>query len=55
MQKTAYIVDAVRSPIGKRYGSLSTQLPGDLLARVLRELVERVGVDPEDIEDHIAG
>ena len=49
------IVDAVRSPIGKHNGLLSSVRPDDLLAEVLRELVDRVGIDPALIEDVYAG
>ena len=42
----AVIVEAVRSPIGKRNGSLSGIHPVDLLATILQSLVERSGVDP---------
>src|SRR5438105_8236013 len=51
----AVIVDAVRSPIGKRKGSLSGIHPVDLLGTVLQSLVERAGVDPGLIEDNITG
>src|SRR5438128_6332 len=51
----AVIVEAVRSPIGKRNGSLSGTHPVDLLATVLQELVSRSGVDPGLIEDNITG
>src|SRR5919108_1357662 len=51
----AVIVEAVRSPIGKRNGSLSGAHPVDLLATVLQALVERSGVDPGQIEDNITG
>src|SRR5919202_7068762 len=51
----AVIVEAVRSPIGKRNGSLSGIHPVDLLATVLQSLVERAGVDPGQIEDNITG
>ncbi|HXW43386.1 MAG TPA: acetyl-CoA C-acetyltransferase [Streptosporangiaceae bacterium] len=51
----AYIVGAVRSPIGKRNGGLSSVHPADLAAHVLRELIARVGVDPSAIEDVIMG
>jgi len=47
----AFIVDIVRTPIGKRNGSLSGTHPVDLAAHVLRGLVERTGVDPSAIED----
>jgi acetyl-CoA C-acetyltransferase len=51
----AYIVDAVRTPIGKRGGGLSQVHPADLGAHVLRALVARTGVDPAAIEDVIFG
>src|SRR5881296_48944 len=53
--REAVIVEAVRSPIGKRNGSLSGVHPVDLLGTVLQSLVERAGVDPEHIEDNITG
>ena len=51
----AYIVGAVRSPIGKRNGGLSAVHPVDLAAHVLRELIARTGVDPGAVEDVIMG
>src|SRR5438034_4615063 len=51
----AVIVEAVRSPIGRRNGSLSGTHPVDLLANVLQSVVERAGVDPGLIEDNITG
>ena len=51
----AYIVGAVRTPVGKRNGGLSAVHPVDLAAHVLRELTARVGVDPSAIEDVIMG
>jgi acetyl-CoA acetyltransferase family protein len=53
--REAVIVEAVRSPIGKRNGSLSGIHPVDLLATVLQELVTRAGVDPGLVEDNITG
>jgi acetyl-CoA acetyltransferase family protein len=47
----AWIIDAVRSPIGKHGGVLSTVRPDDLGATVVRELVRRTGVPPHEIED----
>ena len=47
----AYIVEAVRSPIGKRGGSLAGVRPDELAAQVLNGLVGRVGIDPAEIED----
>ncbi|GAB3119552.1 acetyl-CoA C-acetyltransferase [Glaciibacter psychrotolerans] len=52
---TAYIVDAVRSPVGKRGGSLSGIHSADLGAHSLTALVERTGVDPGAIDDVILG
>jgi acetyl-CoA acyltransferase len=47
----AYIVDAVRSPIGKRGGSLAGIRPDELAAQVLNGLVDRLDVEPGEIED----
>ena len=49
------IIDGVRSPIGKYGGGLSTVRPDDLLAHVLKALMERTGVDPASIDDVYAG
>jgi acetyl-CoA acyltransferase len=54
-QREAVIVDAVRSPIGKRKGALAGWHPADLLACVLRAVVERVGVDAAAVDDVIGG
>ena len=51
----AVIVDAVRTPIGKRNGSLAEVHPVDLSGYVLRALAERAGVDPEVIDDVVWG
>lgn len=51
----AVIVDALRTPLGKRGGGLSSVHPVDLGAQVLSALVERTGVDPGLIEDVIWG
>ncbi len=51
----AVIIGAVRTPVGRREGSLTGVHPVDLLAGVLAALVERTGVDPASIDDHIAG
>ncbi len=52
----AFLVDAVRTPIGRYGGSLSSIRPDDLLAHVIRELLRRhPGLDPAAIEDVIAG
>ena len=52
---TAVIVDAVRTPLGKRNGALRDWHPVDLLAHVLRAVVERSGLDPALVDDVIAG
>ena len=51
----AYIVGAVRSPVGRRNGGLSSVHPADLAAHVLKELLDRTGVDPEAVEDVVMG
>lgn len=53
--REAVIVEAVRTPVGKRNGALKDFHPLDLLAEVLREVVDRSGVDPSLIDDHITG
>jgi len=54
--KTAYIIDAVRTPIGKYGGALSSIRPDDLLAHVLKALILRnPGIDVNAVEDVIAG
>ncbi|PGM59540.1 thiolase family protein [Bacillus sp. AFS053548] len=49
------IVDALRTPIGKRGGSFSETRPDDLAAIVLKELVSRNEFDPKEIDDVIMG
>jgi len=51
----AVIVEAVRTPIGKRGGSLKDIRPDELAAFVLRELVERANVEPKIVEDVVLG
>ncbi len=51
----AYIVDAVRTPVGKRGGGLAAVHPADLGATVLSALVERSGIDPAQVEDVVFG
>ncbi len=53
---TAYVIDAIRTPVGKYGGSLSSVRPDDLLAHVIKILVERnPSIDVNAIEDVIAG
>ena len=49
------IVEAVRTPVGKRNGGLSEMHAADLSALVLTALVERAGVDPEIVDDVVWG
>jgi acetyl-CoA C-acetyltransferase len=51
----AYIVDAVRTPVGRRGGSLAGAHPADLGAHVIRELLARTGLDPLAVDDVIFG
>jgi acetyl-CoA C-acetyltransferase len=51
----AYIVDAVRSPIGRKRGSLSEVHSADLGAHSIKALVERTGIDPAVVEDVVFG
>jgi acetyl-CoA C-acetyltransferase len=56
MMKTCYVIDAVRTPIGRYGGRLSSIRPDDLLAHVIRVLLSRnPNIDPSAIEDVIAG
>jgi acetyl-CoA C-acetyltransferase len=51
----AYIVDAVRTPVGKRGGSLAPIHPADLGAITLNALMDRTGIDPAAVEDVVMG
>jgi len=51
----AYIVGAVRTPVGTKKGALKDVHPADLGAHVLKELVNRTGIDPSAVEDNIMG
>jgi acetyl-CoA C-acetyltransferase len=51
----AYIVDAVRTPVGRRGGALSGVHPADLGAAALTALIRRTGIDPGAVEDVIFG
>jgi acetyl-CoA C-acetyltransferase len=51
----AYLVEAVRTPVGRRGGALSEVHPADLGAHVITALLERAGVDPAAIDDVIFG
>lgn len=51
----SYIVDAIRTPIGKFRGTLSPVRADDLAVVPIRELVDRNDIDPERIDDVILG
>src|SRR5215831_7824276 len=51
----AYIVDAVRTPVGKRGGGLSRVHPADLGAHAITALVHRTGIDPAAVDDVVFG
>jgi acetyl-CoA C-acetyltransferase len=51
----AYIIDAVRSPIGRKKGSLAQVHPADLGAHPIRELVNRTGIDAALVDDVVWG
>ncbi|WP_455354338.1 acetyl-CoA C-acetyltransferase [Streptomyces sp. SYSU K217416] len=51
----AYIVEAVRTPVGRKKGGLSAVHPADLGAHILKALVDRSGIDPAAVEDVVFG
>ncbi|MEN2423201.1 acetyl-CoA C-acetyltransferase [Streptomyces rimosus] len=51
----AYIIDALRTPVGRRGGSLAAAHPADLGAHVLKALMARTGVDPAAVDDVVFG
>jgi acetyl-CoA C-acetyltransferase len=51
----AFIIDAVRTPVGRRNGGLAGAHPADLGAHVLSALVTRTGIDPNAVDDVIFG
>src|SRR5919107_3141512 len=53
--RQALIIDAVRTPIGRYAGALSSVRPDDLAATVVKAIVERTGVDPSLVDDVIFG
>jgi 3-oxoadipyl-CoA thiolase len=53
--REAWIVDAVRTPIGRYGGALAAVRPDDLAALVIRALVDRTAIDPASVEDVILG
>lgn len=56
MTQTAYIIDAVRTPVGKRNGALSTVRPDDMLAHCIRSLMQKnPQVEAKEIDDVVIG
>lgn len=55
MHEDVFIVDAVRTPVGRHGGALAKVRPDDMATLVIKALVERTGVDPESIEDVVFG
>ena len=51
----AYIIDAVRTPVGRRRGSLAPVHPADLGAHAITALMQRTGIDPGAVEDVVFG
>jgi acetyl-CoA acyltransferase len=55
MMRDAVIVEAVRTPVGKRNGGLASTASADLSAAILNALVERAGIDPAHVDDVVWG
>jgi acetyl-CoA C-acetyltransferase len=55
MMADAFIVNAVRTPVGRRGGGLASAHPADLGAHVLASLIRRTGIDPAAVDDVIFG
>src|SRR6266404_3793297 len=53
--RDVFVVDAVRTPIGRHGGALAEVRPDDLAALVIREVVRRTGVDPAAVDDVLMG
>lgn len=53
--RAVFLVDGVRTPIGRYGGALAPVRPDDLLAEALRALVERTALDPADVDEVVAG
>src|ERR1700735_2436008 len=51
----AYIIDAVRTPVGRRGGGLAAAHPAELGAHVIAALLARTGIDPADVDDVVFG
>ena len=55
MIRSAFIIDAVRTPIGRHSGALARVRPDDLAAIPIKAAIERTGIDPADIDDVVLG
>ena len=55
MVQEAFVVEALRTPVGKRGGSLADVHPADLGAHVLKAVFDRTGLDPEVVDDAVIG
>lgn len=55
MTAEAYIIDAVRTPVGKKKGSLASMHGADLGAHSIKALIERTGIDPGAVDDVVFG
>ena len=53
--RTAWIVDAVRTAIGRHGGALARVRPDDLASRVIKALIDRTDVDPSEVDDVLMG
>jgi acetyl-CoA acyltransferase len=51
----AYIIDAVRTPVGRRNGALSGVRADELAAATLSEIINRTGIDPSELDDVVMG
>jgi acetyl-CoA C-acetyltransferase len=54
-KNSVVIVDALRSPVGRRGGGLSTLHPAETLGRIQRALIDRTGIDPALVEQVVGG
>ncbi|MFZ8968686.1 MAG: beta-ketoacyl synthase N-terminal-like domain-containing protein, partial [Ilumatobacteraceae bacterium] len=54
-REPVYIVDAVRSPVGRAGGGLAEVHPADLGAAVIAALIDRTGIDPGEVDDVMVG
>lgn len=52
---TAVIIDAIRTPLGRRNGKLKEWHPVDLVSETMNALVQRTGIDPAIIDDVVMG